>query len=144
MRRALRAPVARRAPQAGSPVTVYTAARPLGPYTAQGVLDPPAARGAAAVEAGAATTSRAARLGKAAAPLRDAPCSAHAQQSNIFAYTDGGGGAQFLWYGDRWQSAPDGVKGHDFTYWSPLGFAADGNITAFAWVDNFTITVGRS
>ena len=47
------------------------------------------------------------------------------------------------WYGDRWQSAPDGVKGHDFTYWSPLAFAADGNITAFAWVDNFTITVSH-
>jgi hypothetical protein len=31
--------------------------------------------------------------------------------------------------GDRWGSRPDGVKGHDFQFWSaPLRFGADDNI----------------
>ena len=33
------------------------------------------------------------------------------------------GGPIFIWMADRWQSAPDGVKGHDFQFWSaPLNF----------------------
>ena len=123
-------------------MTVYTAPAALGPYTARGVLDPPPADARTAA-ADASAGSRAAVKAPPPLSLADAPCSAHAQQSNIFAYTNGAGETQYGWYGDRWQSAPDGVKGHDFTYWSPLAFAADGNITAFAWVDNFTITVSH-
>lgn len=50
-------------------------------------------------------------------------------------------GTQYLWIGDRWQSAPEGNKGRDFTYWSPLTFDASGNITTMVWMDNFTINV---
>ena len=33
------------------------------------------------------------------------------------------GGPAFIWMADRWQSAPDGIKGHDFQFWSaPLKF----------------------
>lgn len=46
-----------------------------------------------------------------------------------------------MWYGDRWQSAPDGKKAHDFTYWGALGFTPDGNITAMVEADSFTINV---
>ncbi len=28
-------------------------------------------------------------------------------------------GPVFIWMADHWKSAPDGVKGHDFQYWSP-------------------------
>ncbi len=49
---------------------------------------------------------------------------------------------QFMWYGDRWQSAEDGVKAHDFTYWSALNFMDDGNITSFVWQNNFVVSVG--
>jgi hypothetical protein len=31
-----------------------------------------------------------------------------------------------MYIGDRWQSAPDGVKEHDFTVWEPLQFSNDG------------------
>jgi hypothetical protein len=35
----------------------------------------------------------------------------------------------YIWMGDRWGSNPDGVKGHDFQYWSaPLRFTASGDI----------------
>lgn len=31
-------------------------------------------------------------------------------------------GTEYVWTGDRWNSGPDGVKDHDFQYWSPLAF----------------------
>ena len=100
--------------QEGSPVTVYVSASgALGPYAARNVIS---ARGAA---------------GDAIS----------AQQSDIFAWTDASGDTQFMWYGDRWQSAPDGKKAHDFTYWGALGFTPDGNITAMVEADSFTINV---
>ena len=35
----------------------------------------------------------------------------------------------FFWMADRWQSTPDGIKGHDFQFWSaPLKFGPDGSI----------------
>jgi hypothetical protein len=37
-------------------------------------------------------------------------------------------GPAFIWMADRWQSAPDGIEGHDFQYWSaPLKFNPDDN-----------------
>jgi beta-xylosidase len=69
------------------------------------------------------------------------PSGVPAQQSNIFPWYDATGQQQFMWYGDRWQSAPDGIKGHDFTYWSALAFQPDGNVTSFGFADNFTINI---
>ena len=44
----------------------------------------------------------------------------------------------FVWQGDRWQSAPDKLKSHDFTYY-PLQFdAANGSaVQKIKWVDSF-------
>lgn len=47
-------------------------------------------------------------------------------------------GTAFVWMGDRWGSRPDGIKGHDFQFWSaPMQFAPDGAILplefAFDW-----------
>lgn len=43
-------------------------------------------------------------------------------------------GAAYIWMGDRWGSTPDGVKGHDFQYWSaPLEFTNDGSILPLQW-----------
>ena len=36
-------------------------------------------------------------------------------------------GQDYVLFGDRWQSAPDHIKAHDFTYMAPLQFDADGN-----------------
>jgi len=63
------------------------------------------------------------------------------QQTNVLPYKSNTG-LQFLWQGDRWQSAPDGLKGHDFSYWGPLSFDAKGNVTGpLSFVDTFTIDV---
>jgi len=66
----------------------------------------------------------------------------HAQQFNVLKYRSGeGDGFGYLWQGDRWQSSPDGAKGHDFTYWTPMKFDADGNVLYLNYTANFTINV---
>ncbi|CAF1492715.1 unnamed protein product [Rotaria magnacalcarata] len=66
----------------------------------------------------------------------------HAQQYNILQYkTTESEGYGYLWQGNRWQSSPDGAKGHDFTYWSPLSFDQGGNIKYMNYTANFTIDV---
>jgi hypothetical protein len=47
---------------------------------------------------------------------------------------------QFIWMADLWGSASDGVKGHDYQYWSaPLQFYDNGRIKPIQWVDNVTL-----
>ena len=47
----------------------------------------------------------------------------------------------FRYYGDRWQSSPDGIKAHDFTYFFPLSVSSDGNITTMRAIDTFEIDI---
>jgi len=63
-----------------------------------------------------------------------------AQQTDVMSYYSAPNQLQYIWIGDRWQSAPDGIKGHDFTYWGPLVFS-DGNIAPLPFDNNFTINV---
>ena len=63
------------------------------------------------------------------------------QQTDIFAYLDSAGQQQFMYVGDHWQSAPDGLKSHDFTVWAPLVFADDGNVTSPGFLPSFTVDV---
>lgn len=65
----------------------------------------------------------------------------HSQSTAIVGYTDGNGDAAFVYIGDHWESAPDRVKGHDFTVFSPLVFDATGNVTTPGFLDSFTITI---
>ena len=41
-------------------------------------------------------------------------------------------GGHHLWMGDRWESAPDGLKGHDFQHWETLQFDAKDDILPLA------------
>jgi hypothetical protein len=84
----------------GSGVRVLVASNPLGPYTEEGNINRTAD-------------------GK---PLV-------AAQQTFVAEVLTPTGTAFLWMGDRWGSRPDGVKGHDFQFWSaPLHFTSDGMI----------------
>jgi beta-xylosidase len=66
----------------------------------------------------------------------------HAQQFNVLQYkTNGPEGYGYIWQGDNWQSSPDGAKGHDFTYWTPMYFDQDGNVQYMNYTANFTIDV---
>ncbi len=73
-------------------------------------------------------------MGKA----RDCAASISAQQTDIFEFVSTSG-SQFMWIGDKWQSAPDSIKSHDFTYWYPLSFDVTGNVTAMKYVYDFAI-----
>jgi hypothetical protein len=48
-------------------------------------------------------------------------------------------GHTFVWMGDRWQSAPDGVKGHDFQHWEPLSFDDVGAIERLQNIERFSL-----
>jgi beta-xylosidase len=48
-------------------------------------------------------------------------------------------GVDYVLYGDRWQSAPDKIKAHDFSYWAPLIFNENGSIQALSWEDTVDI-----
>lgn len=52
-----------------------------------------------------------------------------AAQQTFVARIPTSSGPAYLWMADRWNSRPDGIKGHDLQYWSPpLRFASDGSI----------------
>ena len=105
---------------AGSGVIFFTAAAPLGPWVQHGQVGRDA-RGASVTKA---------------------------QQNFVVPVPGPGGEATFLWTGDRWGSAPDGVKDHDFQTWLPLEFEPQpGNASApdlikqMVWRDSFTLDV---
>ena len=65
----------------------------------------------------------------------------HAQQAWVLQLPRGSV-PEWIWIGDRWGSAADGLHGHDLSYWQPLDFADDGSILPFAtWHDSIAVTV---
>jgi hypothetical protein len=51
-----------------------------------------------------------------------------AAQQTFVARVPSANGLLYLWMADRWGSTPDGIKGHDFQFWSPLDFNSDGSL----------------
>ena len=107
----------------GSGARVFTAASPLGPFT-----ESPNINRAAVVGNG--------NPGKP---------TVGAQQTWV-AQIPTAQGPAFVWMGDRWGSRPDGIKGHDFQFWSaPLEFAPDDSIAPLKNVPSWQarVQVGR-
>lgn len=51
-------------------------------------------------------------------------------------------GKQWVWMGDLWGSASDGIKGHDYQFWSaPLRFFSNGLMHPISWSDQWQLTV---
>lgn len=98
----------------GTGVRVSTASRPLGPYTAKGNINRDA-KGLPII---------------------------HAQQTYV-AQIPTSTGTAYIWMGDRWQSTPDKIKGHDFQYWAPLEFTSQGEILPLKWVNEWKIELLR-
>jgi hypothetical protein len=98
---------------AGSGARVFTASSPLGPYTQQPNINRDADR----------------------QPIV-------AAQQTFVARIPTSEGIAYIWMADRWGSRPDGVKGHDFQYWSaPLQFTPEGNIRTIENVAKWKISV---
>ncbi len=99
---------------AGSGARVFTSKTPLGPFTEQANINRAASGGAPIVGA----------------------------QQTWVAQLPTPTGTACIWMGDRWGSRPDGVKGHDFQFWSePLRFDDSGKIQPMenlpAWTTEF-------
>lgn len=96
----------------GGQVHAYSAPSPLGPYAYLGEIT----RGPNPFN-GTVSTS--------------------AQQTNVFRVPsrDPTRPDSYVWQGDRWQSAPDGLKAHDYTYWSVLSFTGNGSVVPIQWQD---------
>jgi hypothetical protein len=157
----------------GSAVIVHSAPHPLGPWTAQAVGPSyergdiacvPNTGAAASLRATAATSSyaaaatssyAAAALGGAALGTIPTPglgCEyknssetsiTRAQQNSIWQVDTASGEVVYLWVGDRWQQAPDGVKGHDPQTVLRLVFddANGGQIAKLVSEDSFELDV---
>ena len=50
-------------------------------------------------------------------------------------------GPVFVWMADRWQSAPDGIKGHDFQFWAPLEFSPEGDILPLKAITQWSLSL---
>ena len=149
--------------ESGSPVYVYTSSHPLGPYTMQsgGPID-----ATLLSPFGSSESDHTASSGRVSVVLNSkkekstSEKSAHgsnfyflppkgrlatsgisAQQTDITSYIGADGQRHYIWIGDRWQQAPDGIKGHDPTYWGPLAFTSDGAVIPIIFESNFTINI---
>ena len=92
---------------AGSGVTFFTAAKPLGPWSQRGQIG---------------------RYPNGSSVPR-------AQQNFVIPVPGSEGETTYLWTGDRWQSAPDGLKDHDLQSWLPLEFESDRSASGCAGHD---------
>ena len=103
----------------GSGARVFTAASPLGPFTERPNINraPVVGNGNPGNPTVAAQQTWVAQI-----PTPDGPA--------------------FVWMGDRWGSRPDGIKGHDFQFWSaPLTFGTDGDISPIKNVSSWRADV---
>ncbi len=95
----------------GSGAWVYTAKHPQGPWTAQTNIGctTPVVNGCGC------------GMDLAGCPALYNTSLTHAQQNFVIPILDSSTGTlQYIWTGDRWQSAADGLKAHDLQYWYPL------------------------
>ena len=114
---------------AGSGARVYTAEAPLGPYTYRGNIN---RRGADPRRIPSLDNDTKPGAGRCDVIIP-------AQQRRIVPLATPEG-TSFHWVGDRWESADDGIKGHDFIYISgPLQFDADGMIRQLAWENSWSL-----
>ena len=63
-----------------------------------------------------------------------------AQQAYIAQLPIGRGGrSELIWMGDRWQSAWDGTKGHDFQHWEPVVREANGSFAPLRNLSHWSV-----
>ncbi len=97
----------------GSGAQVVTASAPLGPYSFQG------------------------NINRHVTPCGDVPI-INAQQAHVARFPTAEGPI-YVWTGDCWGSRRDGIKGHDFQYWSePLTFSDNGSIAPLYWTSEWS------
>jgi hypothetical protein len=115
----------------GSEVLVLTATSPLGPFTIRSNINRRSGNG---------TTNELRQDVPVAHRFTEGAPIVPAQQTWV-AKIPMSGEPLYIWMGDRWESTPDGVKGHDFQFWSaPLRFSSDGDILPMKNIERWDIT----
>ena len=126
----------------GSGIIVYTATSPMGPWKESG-------GNLACVPPGEVTMPTSA-LGVKGAPTPGQGClyngsdyvsTTKAQQNFVIEVPNASGESTFVWTGDLWQQAPDGIKGHEGQFWSPLKFDKMGRIGKVKHISSFKIEI---
>mmetsp|Transcript_3805 Transcript_3805/g.5771 ORF Transcript_3805/g.5771 Transcript_3805/m.5771 type:complete len:245 (+) Transcript_3805:284-1018(+) len=63
------------------------------------------------------------------------------QQNFVIQVPNRNGSIQHIWTGDRWQQAPDGLKGHDPQVWVGLNFDEKGIALPVTWQNSISFEV---
>jgi beta-xylosidase len=119
----------------GSGIRVHTAPHPMGPWTIQDGGDIACKKADSFTFRAEPTPGQGCQYGD---PTTTATVRA---QQNFVVQVDTPKGTEYVWTGDRWQQAPDGIKGHEPQTWIPLHFNSDGSISFVDWVDKFVLDV---
>eukprot|EP00045_Choanoeca_perplexa_P018429 m.291442 g.291442 ORF g.291442 m.291442 type:complete len:378 (-) comp17816_c0_seq6:185-1318(-) len=120
----------------GSGINVYTASRPLGPYTLQGNVGCQAS-----VPVGCTCNNTRGYIPPPSRTCPSVPPVTQAQQNVIVKVPSSNGTTTLLWTGDRWQSSPDGIRGHALQYWDILQWDPQGLPRQFEWHDQVVFLV---
>ena len=64
-----------------------------------------------------------------------------AQQFNVATLPVSPTETLYMYYGERFRSSKDGIKGHDFQAWIPIEFTANDTILPMKFYDNFTVNI---
>ena len=113
----------------GGGVGVLTAPHPLGPWTnVTGSLD-------GGCNMWEQSTCFQMGPGQVCNPITQA------QQNFVIEVPLAGGGAAWVWTGDRWQQSPNKMFDEQPQTWLPLQFDANGGVLPLQWVDSFTLDV---
>ncbi len=114
----------------GTGCRVYTASSPLGPYEYRGDINRNVADDPRKIVSKNGDTSPGDGRTDVNIPMQT-------RRVAELMTTDG---PKLMLTGDRWGSADDGKKGHDYVYWtSPLRFDDDGMIQMLRWEDEWSI-----
>ena len=128
---------------------VFTAPHPLGPWKQQGpAWSEPGSDLGCTANATTPTPAEQHTLPLTAFPQPGQGCIyngaraasvSRAQQNFIVEVATASGETEFIWTGDRWMQAPDGIKGHEPQYWDRLKFDEAGRILPMVWHDELVL-----
>ncbi len=130
----------------GSGIIVHTSSSPMGPFVVQqgGDIACVPHQDQAASDGGfsdAAWPGASPTPGQGCLYENTSFVSTTRSQQNFVVEVQTSTGVLYVWTGDRWQQAPDGIKGHEPQFWAPLSFDSNGAINKVTWIDEFTMDV---
>lgn len=128
----------------GSGMYVFTAPTPLGPWVQQGTEDLGCVANSSnptPAEQHSLPLTAVLTPGQGCNYQHAVAASTSRAQQNFVVTVETGNGKDFIWTGDRWMQAADGIKGHEPQFWARLEFDSQDRVQPLRWVDNVTISM---